>query len=90
MIERGLRRAGGGSEQGFQELADGAFLAAGGLDEGVQDGVVFQTDLAPGAQEDLAHNHNRAKALLGLIVGGRHIAMPQKGEEEQLLFAQEA
>jgi hypothetical protein len=49
------------------------------LDEGVQDGVVFQTGQTPGAQEDLAHSHNRAEALLGLIVGGRHVAMPIKG-----------
>jgi hypothetical protein len=85
MIEGGLRHAGGGREQGFQELADGAFLTAGGLDEGMQDAVVFQSDRTPGAQEDLAHNHNRAEALLGLIVEVKALKQMSGTEESQVL-----
>jgi hypothetical protein len=85
MVERGLRHAGGGREQGFQKLADEAFLTAGGLDEGVQDAVVFQTDLAPDAQEDLAHNHNRTKALLGLIVERKALKQLSGTEESRVL-----
>ena len=65
-------------------------MAAGGLDERVQDVVVFQAHLAARAQQDFAVDHNGAQTLLGVVVGRRDVGFAQAGKAERLFGAQQA
>ena len=63
------------------------FLTFGGDDQALEHTVIFLAPFPPGLLDYFSHDDDRPQGLLGLVIGGRHPAMPQKGKEIFLFLA---
>ena len=57
------------------------FLTFGGDDQALEHTMVFLAAIPTGLLDYFSQDADRPQGLFGLVVGGGHPAMPQKGKE---------
>ena len=64
-------------------------LSSGGLHQTGKDAVSFEPAFRSRSETDLAEDHQVPERLLGVVVSRRYAGVPEKGEEELLLWSDE-
>ena len=64
-------------------------LSSGSLDQAGEDAVGFKSALRSRSEGYFAKDHQRSERLFGMIVGGRHTGVPEKGKKKFLFGAYE-